>query len=370
MILLFAQYLFSKNPEWSFLNVFQYLSTRMILSMITAIILSTVIYPPFILRLRALKLGQPIRELGPASHMEKKGTPTMGGLVLVLTTLLSALLWIDLSNTHFVTLSIITAGYCFVGFLDDYLKISKKNSKGLSSKKKMLGLILVSSIALAWHIKTSPVFANSSGFIIKHYIQVPFFKDTILDFGVFFIPFLMLVLLGSSNAVNLTDGLDGLVIGPVITCSLALLCLCYVTGNSVLAKYLYYHTIPGSGEITVFLSALIGASIGFLWFNTWPAQVFMGDSGSLPLGGILGMVAIITSHEFLLVIMGGLFVVEALSVIIQVVSFKTTQKRVFKMAPIHHHFEKMGFPEQKITIRAWIISFMLALLSILTLKLR
>jgi phospho-N-acetylmuramoyl-pentapeptide-transferase len=321
------------------------------------------VYPPFIKWLRALKLGQPIRELGPSSHFEKKGTPTMGGVVILLSTLLSAFLWLDISSKHFVTLLIVSLGYGLTGFLDDYLKISKKNSSGLSSKLKMLGLILFGTIAMSWHIYSNHQYKLGS-------VYVPFMKDFFLDLGILYAPFAVLVMVGSSNAVNLTDGLDGLVIGPIITCSLALAILSYVTGNVVVAKYLYYHTIPGSGEITVFLSGLIGASIGFLWYNTWPAQVFMGDSGALPLGGILGAIAVITGHEILLIIMGGVFVVEALSVIIQVGSYKMRQKRVFRMAPLHHHFEKGGYPEQKITIRAWIISFILALMSILTIKLR
>ena len=353
-------------------NVFSYLSSRTILSLLTAIVISMLVYPTFIRILRAFKLGQPIRELQPSSHMEKKGTPTMGGIVIIFATLLSSLLWIDLKNTHFWTLVIVTVGFGFIGFLDDFFKISKKNPDGLSSRYKMLGLIIFGSAAVGWHLWSSNALVplTHNPLQVGTAIAIPFVKEFFLDLGIFYAPFALLVITGTSNAVNLTDGLDGLVIGPVITCSLALLALCYVTGNVVLAKYLYYHTVPGSGEITVFLAGLIGASVGFLWYNTWPAQVFMGDSGALPLGGILGTVAMITGHEILLIIMGGVFVVEALSVIIQVLSFKLRQKRVFKMAPIHHHFEKVGYPEQKITIRAWIISFMLALFSILTLKLR
>jgi phospho-N-acetylmuramoyl-pentapeptide-transferase len=278
----------------------------------------------------------------------------------------------DLANQHLWTLVIVSVGFAAVGFMDDFLKISKKNPEGLASRYKMLGLLFFGAAAIGWHLWSSNSLATltQSPQYVRTALAIPFMKDFFLDLGIFYAPFALLVITGTSNAVNLTDGLDGLVIGPVITCSLALLALCYVTGNVLLAKYLFYHTVPGSGEITVFLAGLIGASIGFLWYNTWPAQVFMGDSGALPLGGILGTVAMITGHEILLIIMGGVFVVEALSVIIQVGSFKLRQKRVFKMAPIHHHFEKVGYPEQKITIRAWIISFMLALFSILTLKLR
>jgi phospho-N-acetylmuramoyl-pentapeptide-transferase len=353
------------------LNALTYLSSRAILALITSIVISLLIYPPFIMRLRALKLGQPIRELGPATHLEKKGTPTMGGVVILFATLVSAMLWTDLKNHHLWTLTIVSLAFGAVGFLDDYLKISKKNPKGLASRYKYIGLSIGACIALAWHFNQpgalDPAASTRSSLSV---IYLPFLKDVSINLGWLYLPFAYLVLVGSSNAVNLTDGLDGLVIGPVITCSIALLVLSYVTGNIVVAKYLYYHTVAGSGEITVFLAALVGSSIGFLWYNTWPAQIFMGDSGALPLGGILGAVAMITGHEILLVIMGGIFVVEALSVIIQVGSFKIRQKRVFRMAPIHHHFEKGGWPEQKITIRAWIISLILALVSILTLKLR
>jgi phospho-N-acetylmuramoyl-pentapeptide-transferase len=369
MLFALFQHLTLSHPAF---NALTYLSSRAILGLLTAILMSMFLYPPLIKWLRALKLGQPIRELGPASHFEKKGTPTMGGVVIIFSTVASALLWMDITNRHLWTLAIVAIGFGFVGFLDDFLKISKKNPQGLPSRYKMLGLVFFGASAIAWHLWAAHTFLhNSPNSSYNHLgVAIPFVKDFVLDLGVFYAPFALLVVTGSSNAVNLTDGLDGLAIGPVITCSIALLVLSYVTGNVVVAKYLYYHTVPGSGEITVFLAALIGASMGFLWYNTWPAQVFMGDSGALPLGGILGAVAMITGHEILLVIMGGVFVVEALSVIIQVGSFKMRQKRVFRMAPLHHHFEKGGWPEQKITVRAWIISFMLALFSILTLKLR
>jgi phospho-N-acetylmuramoyl-pentapeptide-transferase len=353
-------------------NAFSYLSSRAILALLTAILFSMAVYPPFIKLLRALKLGQPIRELQPINHMEKKGTPTMGGVVIIVSTLFSALLWMDTFNRHLWTLAIITIGYGFIGFLDDYLKITKKTTDGLKSRHKMFGLTLVAALAVGWHMWAASKIPIQPSNMHHNYtsLNFPFLKDFIINLGVFYAPFALLVITGTSNAVNLTDGLDGLAIGPVLTCSIAMMVLCYVTGNAVVSKYLYYHLVSGSGEVIVFLAALIGSSIGFLWYNTWPAQVFMGDSGSLPLGGILGTVAIISGHEILLVIMGGVFVVEALSVIIQVTSFKTRGKRIFKMAPIHHHYEKLGWPEQKITIRAWIISFMLALFSILTLKLR
>jgi phospho-N-acetylmuramoyl-pentapeptide-transferase len=352
------------------LNAFTYLSSRLILSLMTAILISMTLYPPVIRWLRSIKLGQPIRELGPASHFEKKGTPTMGGLIILLATLASTLLWGDLGNHHLWTLFFVAASFGAVGFLDDFLKISKRSSDGLSSRLKMFGLVLASCIALAWHYYVTTLYPEQSAVISFGQVNIPFLKDTIVNLGFWYFPFALLVMVGTSNAVNLTDGLDGLVIGPVMTCAAALTVLSYVTGHFIIAKYLYYHTVPFSGEIIVFLAAVIGSSIGFLWYNTWPAQVFMGDSGSLPLGGILATVAIITGHEILLVVMGGIFVVEAISVILQVGSYKLTKKRIFKMAPLHHHYEKAGWPEQKITIRAWIISLMLALFSILSLKLR
>lgn len=358
------------DPRFSDLRAFSYLSSRAILASITSILISMLLYPRAIRLLRSLKAGQPIRELGFEEQMQKKGTPTMGGMVIIFATMVSALLWMDLSSSHFTTLTIVTLGFGFVGFWDDYLKISKKNTNGLSSRKKMGGLLLFSFLALSWHLWSAQWPQPTGISFSPTAINIPFLKNALFDMGWYYIPFALLVMVGSSNAVNLTDGLDGLAIGPVITCALTLLILSYVTGNSLVAKYLYYYYIPGSGEISVFLSALIGASIGFLWYNTFPAQIFMGDSGALALGGILGTVSVITSHEILLVVMGGVFVVEAISVIIQVASFKTTGRRVFRMAPLHHHYQKQGWPEQKITVRVWIVSFILALLSILTLKLR
>lgn len=352
-------------------NALTYLSSRGILALITAIFVSMILYPPAIRWLRAIKAGQPIRTLGPETHFTKSGTPTMGGLVILFATLMSAFLWMDLSNHHLWSLTFVTISFGLVGFGDDYLKVIKRNHNGLASRYKFLALLGFGLIAITWHTWASTHLGSPvAPFEDVTLLRLPFFKQIALEMGWFYLPFAVIVLVGTSNAVNLTDGLDGLVIGPVLTCSIALLVLSYVTGNVRVAEYLYYYTVPGTGEIVVFLSGLIGASIGFLWFNTWPAQVFMGDSGALPLGGIIGMVAVITGHEILLVIMGGIFVVEALSVIMQVTSFKLTGKRIFRMAPLHHHYEKIGWPEQKITVRCWIISLVLALISILTLKLR
>ncbi len=364
------QLILTISKQYPELNAFTYLSSRLILSMLTAILISMFLYPPVIRWLRSIKLGQPIRELGPSSHFEKKGTPTMGGLIIILSTLMGALLWSDLSNPHLWTLLFVAVSFGVVGFLDDYLKISRKSSEGLSSRLKMVGLVAASGVALLWHWHVTSGYPVQPSGMAFGSVNIPFLKDTVVDLGPWYFLFGILVLVGTSNAVNLTDGLDGLVIGPVMTCASALTVLSYVTGHLLIAKYLYYHTVPFSGEITVFLSAVVGASIGFLWYNTWPAQVFMGDSGSLPLGGIIATVAVITGHEILLIVMGGVFVVEAASVILQVGSYKLTKRRIFRMAPIHHHFEKAGWPEQKITIRAWIISLMLALLSVLSLKLR
>jgi len=372
MIYLLLALMMGANQKWSELHAFTYISSRAILALVTSLIVSMILYPKAILVLRSLKMGQPVRELGLQEQMQKKGTPTMGGVVIIFATLLSAFLWMDISSRHFLTLVLVTVGFGAVGFVDDYLKITKKNTDGLSSRKKMLGLLIVSIVTIAWHLWSSHhvMAVGKTHSMIPTLLDIPFFKHLFVNLGLFYAPFAILVMIGSSNAVNLTDGLDGLAIGPVITCAIALVTLSYVTGNVVLSKYLYYHYIAGAGEISVFLSALVGASIGFLWYNTYPAQIFMGDSGALALGGILGTVSVITGHEILLIVMGGVFVVEALSVIIQVGSYKLRHKRVFKMAPIHHHYQMQGWPEQKITVRVWIISFVLALLSILTLKLR
>lgn len=356
-----------KYPD---LNALTYLSSRIILALLTSIFLSMFIYPRFIGLLKNFNVKQPLRKLGLQKEEEKNSTPTMGGSVIVFTTLISAFLWMDFINPHFVTVLIVTLGFWGVGFLDDFLKISKKNPDGLSGRLKLLLLTFFAIIAVIWHAWSQSEFYPMHSQKFLYSITIPFLKGISFYIGYVYLFFAVLVIVGSSNAVNLTDGLDGLAIGPVITCCLALLILSYVTGNAVVAKYLYYYTVPGSGELCIFLSALIGASVGFLWFNTFPAQIFMGDSGSLALGGILGTVSIITHHEILLIILGGIFVIETLSVIIQVISFKMTGHRVFRMAPLHHHYQKKGWVEQKIVVRVWIISFMLALVSILTLKLR
>ena len=359
MIFYLIQFL---SPFYPSLRAFTYFSSRSILSLITSILLSMVLYPFMIKILKSFRADQPIRTLGPESHFSKQGTPTMGGVVIIFCVVVTSLLWMDWKNIYvwIPILSLISFG--MIGFFDDYIKITQKNHKGLSSRHKLLSLIFVSLIILIL------VYLNNKNQFGQ--ITLPFLKDIILDTGLFYFFIGAFILVGSSNAVNLTDGLDGLVIGPVITSAIALMILSYVTGNSVISKYLYYDSVPGSGEIPIFLAAIIGSSIGFLWYNTWPAQVFMGDSGSLALGGSLASIAILIHQELLFALMGGIFVLEAISVMMQVLYYKKTQKRIFLMAPLHHHFEKKGWPEQKITIRAWIISLILSLISILTLKLR
>lgn len=285
----------------------------------------------------------------------------MGGGLILFAVLFSALIWMDLQNPHLWMVFIITAGFGMIGFTDDYLKISKKNTAGLAGRKKLIGQFILSIGVSTYYYLNFPEAPT---------LHFPFLKDTSIDLGWAFIPFASFVIVGSSNAVNLTDGLDGLAIGPVMTTSACFAILAYVTGHYKIAEYLNYPYLKDSGELAIFCMCLVGAGMGFLWYNTYPAQVFMGDVGSLPLGGALGTVAVLTGHELLLVLVGGIFVVEALSVISQVISFKMTGKRIFKMAPIHHHFELKGWPEPRVIVRFWIISIMLAIFGLMSLKLR
>ena len=346
-------------------NLFRYLTFRSGGAVFTALILSFYFGPKIIRWLKSKQSeGQPIRLDGPESHLlTKKGTPTMGGVMILLSVVVSTLLWADLTNLYIWLVIVVTLGFGAIGFVDDYMKLTKKNPKGLSSRRKLVFQAVISVVA--GYIIESIAPANLAG-----QITVPFFKNVLLDAGILYIPFVMIVMVGASNAVNFTDGLDGLVIVPIMIVSGCFALIAYLVGNAVFANYLQLHFVPGSGELAVFCSALVGASLGFLWFNAPPAQVFMGDTGSLACGGALGAISVITRHEFVLSIIGGLFVMEALSVIIQVVSFKTTGKRVFKMAPIHHHFEKLGWKEPTIVIRFWIIACIFALLGLATLKLR
>jgi phospho-N-acetylmuramoyl-pentapeptide-transferase len=317
--------------------------------------------PSFIRLLQKKQLGQVVRDDGPKSHISKQGTPTMGGALILLAMIVPTLLWADLSNKNIWIALITTVLFGFIGYVDDYRKVVKKNSKGLSAKQKIIAQVV---IALA---------AASCLYIFRDTppdLKFPFLKQWSLDLGLFFIPFAVFVIVGSSNAVNLTDGLDGLALGPTITTSATFLILAYAAGHIKIAEYLQIPYIAGAGELAIFCGAVACSCLGFLWFNTYPAQVFMGDVGSLSLGAALAVVSIITKNEILLALCGGIFVMEALSVMAQVASFKLTGKRVFKMAPIHHHFELKGWAEPKVIVRFWIISVLLALVTLSTLKLR
>ena len=330
-------------------------------ALLTALAISLLFSPWFIRKLKTKQIGQVVRDLGPESHFSKAGTPTMGGGLILFAVLLSSILWMDITNHYLWFVFIVTGTFGLIGFLDDYLKISKKSSDGLSGRLKLLGQIIVSFGVCSYY---TLILEGSTN------LHFPFFKQLTIDLGLLYIPFGVLVIVGTSNAVNLTDGLDGLAIGPVMTTSACFAILTYVTGHSDFAEYLNYPYLPGTGELAIFCTCLIGAGMGFLWYNTYPAQVFMGDVGSLPLGGALGTIAVFTKHELLLTIVGGIFVIEALSVITQVTSFKLTGKRVFRMAPIHHHFELKGWPEPKVIVRFWIISTILAIVGLMSLKLR
>ncbi|MCM0080209.1 phospho-N-acetylmuramoyl-pentapeptide-transferase [Geomonas sp. Red32] len=347
-------------------NVFKYLTFRTIYAMITALVLSFIVGPWVIRRLETLQARQVIRTDGPESHLKKQGTPTMGGVLILVCIVLPTLLWADLTN-HFIWLTLfITIGYGVLGFVDDYKKVVEKNPKGLSPRQKMFWQIILAGL-VGIVLYCLPYF-KVTGFSTELYL--PFFKRVHPDLGILFIPFVTLVIVGASNAVNLTDGLDGLAIGPVAINAATYMLFGYIAGNAKLSGYLQIPYVPGSGELAILCGAMVGAGIGFLWYNSYPAEVFMGDVGSLSLGGTLGTLAVLTKQEILLVIVGGVFVVEALSVIFQVGSYKYRGKRIFRMAPIHHHFELKGVAEPKIIVRFWIITIILALVAISTLKMR
>lgn len=352
--------LYPLHIHYSVFNVFQYITFRTIYATLTALIISFIFGPWFIKKLTFYQIGERVRKDGPEGHTKKAGTPTMGGSIILLSLIAPTLLWADLTNRYIWAVIFITACFGIVGYIDDMRKVNGKCGEGLKAKYKFCLQVVISASAgfmlLKWGVGTDLYF--------------PFLKDFSIDLGILFIPFCILVIAGASNAVNLTDGLDGLAIGPVTITSLTYLLIAYFAGHKVIATYLQIPFINGSGELAVFCGAMVGASLGFLWFNTYPAQVFMGDVGSLPLGAALGAIAVITKHEILLVIVGGLFVIEALSVIFQVLSYKTRKKRIFLMAPIHHHFELKGWAEPKIIVRFWIISIILALVGLSTLKLR
>jgi phospho-N-acetylmuramoyl-pentapeptide-transferase len=357
--------LFPLADQFSVLNVFRYLTFRTGGAVMTALIISFVLGPGLIRLLRAHQNGgQPIREDGPESHLlTKKGTPTMGGFLILLALTLATLLWADLTNGYVWAALGVTIAYGTIGFMDDYLKVVRHDSRGLPGKLKLLLQAIVAVSAAVWIMRLMPPELSTT-------LAVPFFKDLLINLGWFFPVFALFVMVGSSNAVNLTDGLDGLAIGPVMIAAGVFAFIAYLTGHTGFAGYLQLHHVPGAGELAVFCGALVGGGLGFLWFNAPPAKIFMGDTGSLSLGGALGAVSVITKHELVLAIVGGLFVLETVSVIVQVVSFKLTGKRVFRMAPLHHHFEKKGWAESTIVIRFWIIAIILALVALSTLKLR
>ncbi|MFP6733507.1 MAG: phospho-N-acetylmuramoyl-pentapeptide-transferase [Rhodospirillales bacterium] len=349
-----------------FFNVFRYITFRTGGAMITALIVSF-ICGPFIIRWLAAHQqgGQPIREDGPESHLiTKAGTPTMGGFMILTALLISTLMWADLRNGYIWAALGVTVGYGMIGFIDDYIKVTRRTSKGLPGKLKLLLQIFIAAAATIWVVSITREPLSTS-------LAIPFFKNVLIDLGGFlFVSFAVFVMVGASNAVNLTDGLDGLAIGPVMIAAGVFALIAYVIGNSVFSSYLQVHYVPGAGELAIFCGALVGAGLGFLWFNAPPAMVFMGDTGSLSMGGAPGIVSVITKHELVLAIVGGLFVLETVSVIVQVVSFKLTGRRVFQMAPLHHHFEKKGWAEPTIVIRFWIIAMILGLAGLATLKLR
>ena len=345
-------------------NVFRYITFRTAMSAVTALSVALVLGPAMIRFLRRAQIGQSIRAEGPKTHLAKAGTPTMGGLLIILAVVSATLLWMDLSN-RFVWIGLATLlGVGAVGFADDWVKVTKRRSLGLTGRGKLVPQFLM-ALAVAFAIEQ---WAGHGAF--STVVSFPFLKKLLLDLGVLYIPFVAIVVVGSSNAVNLTDGLDGLATGAVGIAAGTYALLAYVTGNAVAARYLQIPFIPQSGELAVFCGALLGASLGFLWFNCHPADVFMGDVGALPLGAAIAAVAVMTKQEILLAIVGGLFVLEALSVIIQVLSFKTTGRRVFKMAPLHHHFELLGWAESRVIIRFWILALFFAVLGLSTLKLR
>jgi phospho-N-acetylmuramoyl-pentapeptide-transferase len=392
MLLTLSQWLLAQNPEWGFLRVFQYLTFRAVMSALTALLIGLGLGPWVIRRLTALKIGQPIREYGMQSHLAKRGTPTMGGVLILLGIGVATLLWFDWSNRFVWVVMLVTFGFGAVGWVDDWRKVVDKNPEGMRSREKFLWQSLIGLVAAAYlafavsestNQKVLELFINwvQSGFTAdlppRADLMLPFFKAVSYPLGVFgFIAMSYFVMVGASNAVNFTDGLDGLAIMPVVLVGSALGIFAYIVGNSVYSKYLLFPYIPGAGELLIFCGAMAGAGLAFLWFNAHPAQVFMGDVGALALGGALGTIAIITRQEIVLGIMGAVFVAEVLSVMLQVGWFKYTKRkygagrRLLKMAPLHHHFEKSGWTETQVVIRFWIITMLLCLVGLATLKLR
>ncbi|MBF0264774.1 MAG: phospho-N-acetylmuramoyl-pentapeptide-transferase [Gammaproteobacteria bacterium] len=360
MLLSLAEYLTQIHSGF---NVFSYLTLRAILGVLTALFIALMVGPTMIRWLVDKQIGQSVRDDGPESHFSKAGTPTMGGALILVAITVSALLWADLSNYYVVVTLLVIMGFGIIGWIDDYKKIVEKNSKGLSAKQKYLwqSLIALSASYYLFNMAQTPE---------QTQLIIPFVKSLVIDLGPFYILLSYLVIVGSSNAVNLTDGLDGLAIMPTVMVAAALGVFTYLTGNSQFATYLHIPYIAGVGELTIICTAFVGAGLGFLWFNTYPAQVFMGDVGSLALGAGLGIIAILVRQEIVLFIMGGVFVMETISVIMQVTSYKLTGRRIFRMAPIHHHFELKGWPEPRIIVRFWIITVVLVLIGLASLKIR
>lgn len=363
--MLYSLFAVSESGHGGLFNLFHYLTFRSGGACLTALIISLSLGQPFIRYLRRIQRdGQPIRELGPARHLtEKAGTPTMGGVMIFLSLIASTLLWADLRNGFVWAVMFVSSAFFAVGFADDYLKLSRRNSRGVSKKMRLGCEFLAALIAGYWLQSLMPVGMQNA-------LAIPFIKNLLIPLGFAFPIFAMLTIAGFGNAVNFTDGLDGLAIVPTLMATLVFGVITYLVGNRVFAEYLQIHFIPGTGELSVYCAALVGAGLGFLWFNAQPAEVFMGDTGSLLLGGALGAIAVAIKHEIVLCIVGGLFVVETISVVIQVFWFKRTGRRIFLMAPIHHHFEKKGWSESKIVVRFWIVAFVLGLIGLSTLKLQ
>ena len=346
-------------------GVFRYITFRTAFAALTALLISLILGPWLIERMRRIKLGQYIREEGPKSHQAKAGTPTMGGILINVAIIIPTVLWADILNPYIWIVLFVTAAYAAIGFVDDYRKLAKKRNLGLTAAEKFgaqFAVALLAALAIAY----LPMLKNN----YSTSITFPFLKEVALNLGLLYIPFVMVVLVGSSNAVNLTDGLDGLAIGSALVAAVTYTVLTYAAGHARIADYLRIAWVPQTGELAVFCGAMVGASLGFLWFNAHPAEIFMGDVGSLALGGAIGCLAVMIKQELLLVLVGGLFVLEALSVILQVASFKITGRRIFKMSPLHHHFELSGWKETKVVVRFWIIAVIFAMLALATLKLR
>ena len=359
---MFYKFIYPLYRFFTPLNVFQYLSFRGAYAALTTLLLCFIFGPKIIEALAKLKVGQSVRTDGPATHLTKSGTPTMGGLFLILSLLISMLLWMDFSNWKVWICIITLVAFGIIGFLDDYLKVTKKNSDGLSGRGKLIGQFIIAAFVV--------IFMYLNGEAETTLLYIPFFKDPVLDMGIFWVPFGILLIMGTSNAVNFSDGLDGLLSGLLIIVFITLAALTYLSGHFEFSEYLGIPFISGAGEIMIFCLAAVGACIGFLWFNTHPAEVFIGDVGSLSLGGVVAVIALLIKKELLILIIGGVFVLEIASVIIQVASYKLRKKRVFKMAPLHHHFELSGWAESKVVVRFWILGGLFAIIALSTLKIQ